>query len=244
MDLNIDELISMASIYQNIGKYKESLNIFDIIITQNPNLNNDFTHLYGSIVKSTVDHLRNSLYIFSEQIDLNMSNIPEGAIDKIQQYFDLTFHSLELICENVINNIDNILLKYIFNDEREIFLIKLKEDLYRYIGEFNTNPFNFIEKSRNYYQLALEKSDKILNDYHPTKLSLILNYSVLKFEFLKNFEEAIDLLQNSFNKNINNLNDLSENSKKECISILSVMESNLEQWIYLNNSNLYIFFFL
>jgi predicted Mrr-cat superfamily restriction endonuclease len=70
-------------------------------------------------------------------------------IDIIKGYRAKIEKELEDICNDVLDLLDNVLIKNSKNPEAKVFFLKMKGDYYRYLGEFLTG-----DKRKNVIQLA------------------------------------------------------------------------------------------
>merc|ERR1712228_697154 len=113
---------------------------------------------------------------------------------------------LEAICKEVLALLSDHLCKNVEGngDETEVFYLKMCGDYYRYLSEFRTEEEN--------YQKAMNVAEANLNETHPTRLGLALNFSVCYYEILKEPEKACDLAKKSFDAAIEKLDTLNDAS--------------------------------
>eukprot|EP00481_Brizalina_sp_1-RS-2013_P000494 TRINITY_DN1256_c0_g1_i1.p1 TRINITY_DN1256_c0_g1~~TRINITY_DN1256_c0_g1_i1.p1 ORF type:complete len:109 (+),score=21.73 TRINITY_DN1256_c0_g1_i1:19-345(+) len=69
-----------------------------------------------------------------------------------------------------------------------------------------------------------------LNETHPTRLGLALNFSVCYYEILKEPEKACDLAKKSFDAAIEKLDTLNDASYKDSTLIMQLLRDNLTLW--------------
>merc|ERR1711878_10157 len=97
-------------------------------------------------------------------------------------------------------------------DETEVFYLKMCGDYYRYLSEFKTEPEDKAKeiksKAEEFYKKAMDVAEANLNETHPTRLGLALNFSVCYYEILKEPEKACDLAKKSFDAAIEKLDNL------------------------------------
>merc|ERR1719229_1558682 len=79
----------------------------------------------------------------------------------------------------------------------EVFYQKMCGDYYRYLSEFKADEDNK-KNAEKHYQKAMDIAEANLNETHPTRLGLALNFSVCYYEILKEPEKACDLAKKSF----------------------------------------------
>eukprot|EP00483_Globobulimina_turgida_P011910 UN11932 len=103
-------------------------------------------------------------------------------------------------------------------------------DYYRYLSEFRTKEEQFGESAEEFYTKAMEVAETNLNETHPTRLGLALNFSVCYYEILKQPEKACDLAKKSFDAAIEKLDTLNDASYKDSTLIMQLLRDNLTLW--------------
>jgi hypothetical protein len=150
----------------------------------------------------------------------------------IEKYKDLVEKELEAICIEVVKTLlsDN-LLKTVNGkqDETEVFYLKMCGDYYRYLAEFRPNS-DYAAKSKDFYSKAMEVASEHLQETHPTRLGLALNFSVCYYEILKEPEKACELAKKSFDAAIEKLDTLNDASYKDSTLIMQLLRDNLTLW--------------
>ena len=143
--------------------------------------------------------------------------------------------SKELIsyCNDIITLLDEKILPANKDAESQVFCIKLKGDYYRYIAEVQSDleRDDAIEKGMKCYKEALEISKAKLEQYTPTALGLILNYTVFLFEIVKEKDYAITLATETYNSCIPLLDQNSEKSRVEAVTYAKLLNDNVKLWL-------------
>merc|ERR1719251_839762 len=93
------------------------------------------------------------------------------------------------------------------------------------------------EKSKEYYKKALVEAEKYLNETHPTRLGLALNFSVCYYEILKNQSKACELAKEAFDLAIEKLDTLNDASYKDSTLIMQLLRDNLTLWTTANDDD-------
>lgn len=114
--------------------------------------------------------------------------------------------------------------------ESTIFYLKMCGDYYRYLAEFKQEDDNIKTNADNHYTTALAIAAEHLPATHPTRLGLVLNASVCKFEILKETEAAKTLAKNGFDQAIQKLDSLNDASYKDSTLIMQLLRDNLTIW--------------
>ncbi|ETO36440.1 abnormal embryonic PARtitioning of cytoplasm family member (par-5) [Reticulomyxa filosa] len=175
----------------------------------------------------------------------------------IEKYKGIVENELENICKEVISLLVDNLLKTVTGkkDETEVFYLKMSGDYYRYLAEFRQSNDSYKEKSKEYYQKALDVAQDHLPETHPTRLvknflknilytffkrcnifqsiltnGLALNFSVCYYEILKQPEKACELAKKSFDAAIEKLDGLNDSNYKDSTLIMQLLRDNLTLW--------------
>merc|ERR1711978_50355 len=116
--------------------------------------------------------------------------------------------------------------------ETEVFYLKMCGDYYRYLSEFKLQDKakEIKSKAEEYYKKAMDVAEANLNETHPTRLGLALNFSVCYYEILKKPEKACDLAKKSFDAAIEKLDTLNDASYKDSTLIMQLLRDNLTLW--------------
>merc|ERR1712087_541535 len=92
-------------------------------------------------------------------------------------------------------------------------------------------------KAEVYYRKAMDVAEEGLNETHPTRLGLALNFSVCYYEILKQPQKACDLAKKSFDAAIEKLDELNDASYKDSTLIMQLLRDNLTLWTSNNEDN-------
>merc|ERR1711971_772286 len=150
----------------------------------------------------------------------------------LEKYKAIVENELEAICNEVLKLLTDHLCKNVEGngDETEVFYLKMCGDYYRYLSEFRTNDESYKKDAEQYYKKAMDVAEAHLNETHPTRLGLALNFSVCYYEILKEPEKACDLAKKSFDAAIEKLDTLNDASYKDSTLIMQLLRDNLTLW--------------
>ena len=129
-----------------------------------------------------------------------------------------------MLKEHLIKNVEGK------GDETEVFYLKMSGDYYRYLAEFRIDNEEYKNSAKEYYEKALNVAEAGLQETHPTRLGLALNFSVCYYEILKDKEKACDLAKKSFDSAIEKLDTLNNDSYKDSTLIMQLLRDNLTLW--------------
>ena len=79
------------------------------------------------------------------------------------------------------------------------------------------------------YLEAVEEA-KVLEETHPLRLSLHLNYSIFKYEIEQNFTGAIEIADRAFTEAMMMLPSLEDEDRDESLRIMILLENNIDLW--------------
>lgn len=152
-------------------------------------------------------------------------------LNLIQVYRKKIEDELTTICREVLELLDNFLLKQSQHAEGNVFFWKMKGDYYRYLGEFlqQDERKQVIDKASDSYKYAQEEAEK-LKTTHPIRLGLALNYSVFFYEIMGSPDLACKLAKTAFDNAISDLENLEEEEYRDSATIMQLLRDNLTLW--------------
>lgn len=162
---------------------------------------------------------------------LAQGNFPEMDDDFLARYRSVVEKELEAVCREIISLVGKLLEISDKDEDVEgrIFFLKMCGDYYRYLSEFKQEKEPQENAAKNYkdaYELAKES----LPETHPTRLGLVLNYSVCCYEILGKKEDACQLAKEAFDNAIEKLDTLNDSSYKDSTLIMQLLRDNLTLW--------------
>merc|ERR1719447_484978 len=191
----------------------------------------DERNLLSVAYKNVVGSLRASWRTLSGGFD-------EADEALLAKYKTLVEDELEAICKEVLELLTSHLCKNVEGngDETEVFYLKMCGDYYRYLSEFRTESEEYKGKAEEFYKKAMDVAEANLNETHPTRLGLALNFSVCYYEILKKPTLACDLAKKSFDAAIEKLDTLNDASYKDSTLIMQLLRDNLTLWTSANEN--------
>jgi len=154
------------------------------------------------------------------------------ANELCREYLKEITGEIDVLCNEVLNLLDTGLIQNSRDDETKVFFLKMGGDYSRYLCEvFMDDPKRpaLDGKAKDYYQKAMDASTT-LDPTDPTRLALVLNYSVFLFEILGDCEQAIQVSNKGFDDAIEKL-DYSTDTRDATL-ILQLLKDNADKWNY------------
>ena len=151
--------------------------------------------------------------------------------EKTKAYKSKIEEELKKICKDVVNTIDNSLLKNAKSAEAKVFYLKMKADYYRYTSEVCAGKE--LEEVSLKANSAYEDAKKVAGTLPPTdpvRIGLALNFSVFLYEIRKHTKEACEMAKIAFDEAIPGLQDLEEDKYKDAAAIMQLLKDNLALW--------------
>ena len=119
---------------------------------------------------------------------------------------------LNQFCDDILNLLENNLVKNAANSESKVFFLKMKGDYHRYIAEYASGD-NHQKASDNAlasYKNATDIATSDLKTTHPIRLGLALNFSVFYYEVLNDPTKACNLAKQAFHDAIPDIEHIEE----------------------------------
>lgn len=229
--LNREDLIYFADVLVEVFRYDEAVEYIYKLAKMNPNLSKEERTKFGQVLKFSIDSDRETLRKLRDQQDKMENTHHQELLNITGNLITKHFTHLTMLCDKTIKLINETILPASETIQGEVFFLKLRGDLYRYISEFAQDEFKETSRKNadDSYSLAMEKSNG-LKITDPLRLGLLLNVAVFKYEHKFQYSEASQLLQTTIEAVNDDLSDLSTNSAEESQSTLNSMKSNLYIW--------------
>jgi 14-3-3 protein epsilon len=227
-----EENVYMAKLAEQAERYDEMVNAMKNVAQLNVELTVEERNLLSVAYKNVVGARRASWRIISSIEQKEKSKENEANVNRIKNYGKKVEKELADICHDVLNVLDNHLIKSSTSEESKVFYYKMKGDYYRYMAEFSseTDRKAASENSLQAYQQASKIASEALPPTHPIRLGLALNFSVFYYEILNEPDKACELAKKAFDDAIAELDDLTEDSYKDSTVIMQLLRDNLTLW--------------
>jgi len=229
-DLEIKKLVELVRVAETAERYEDMCKFVKKLVElksdKGEDLDVDERNLLSVAYKNVVGSKRASWRTLSGGFD-------DADEELLKKYKGLVEDELEEICQEVLKLLTEHLCKNVEGngDETEVFYLKMCGDYYRYLSEFRSNTdANYSKKAEEFYKKAMDVAEANLNETHPTRLGLALNFSVCYYEILKEPEKACDLAKKSFDAAIEKLDTLNDASYKDSTLIMQLLRDNLTLW--------------
>ena len=234
MSEKYEKQVYLAMLAEQCTRYEDMMSFLeDMVKTKTEDLTSDERNLLSIAYKNTISQDRQAIrtLLAYESKEAKKSDSP--YLEFIREYKVKVQKELEDLCNKINATIDSSLLPKAITDEAKVFYHKMKGDYYRYIAENIDGDLKkkYSDLGLASYNAALEASKSI--DYkNPIKLGLALNLSVFYYEVVANRDEACKLAKETLDKSKEALQgvDEEEDEVKDAMSIVNLLQENLEMW--------------
>ncbi|KAJ2082847.1 14-3-3 protein [Coemansia sp. RSA 376] len=227
-----DDYVYMAKLSEQAERYDEMVENMKKVAAEEQELSVEERNLLSVAYKNVIGARRASWRIISsiEQKEKSKGNMEHMAIVTKQRH--AVEKELSDICKDILNVLEEYLLKNATSGESKVFFLKMKGDYFRYIAEFETTEKRkeASDNSLDAYKAATVTANSELAPTHPIRLGLALNFSVFYYEILNSPEKACHLAKQAFDDAIAELDSLSEDSYKDSTLIMQLLRDNLTLW--------------
>jgi len=227
--LSVEKMVDLVRVAETAERYDDMCKFVRKLVemksAEGKDLDVDERNLLSVAYKNVVGSKRASWRTLSGGFD-------DADAELLEKYKKLVEDELEAICKEVLSLLTDHLCKNVKGngDETEVFYLKMCGDYYRYLSEFKTDDEEIKTKAEEHYKQAMDVAEANLNETHPTRLGLALNFSVCYYEILKKPEKACDLAKKSFDAAIEKLDTLNDASYKDSTLIMQLLRDNLTLW--------------
>ncbi|XP_054611072.1 14-3-3 protein gamma-1 [Dunckerocampus dactyliophorus] len=229
-----EQLVQKARLAEQAERYDDMAAAMKSVTELNEALSNEERNLLSVAYKNVVGARRSSWRVISSIEQKTSADGNEKKIEMVRAYREKIEKELEAVCQDVLNLLDNFLIKNCNETQHEskVFYLKMKGDYYRYLAEVATGEkrSSVVESSEKSYSEAHEISKEHMQPTHPIRLGLALNYSVFYYEIQNAPEQACHLAKTAFDDAIAELDTLNEDSYKDSTLIMQLLRDNLTLW--------------
>ena len=234
MSEKYEKQVYLAMLAEQCTRYEDMMAFLeDMVKTKTEDLSSDERNLLSIAYKNTISQDRQAIrtLLAYESKEAKKSDSP--YLEFIREYKVKVQKELEDLCNKINATIDSSLLPKATTDEAKVFYHKMKGDYYRYIAENVDGDLKkkYSDLGLASYNAALDAAKSI--DYKsPIKLGLALNLSVFYYEVVANRDEACKLAKETLDKSREALQgvDEEEDEVKDAMSIVNLLQENLEMW--------------
>ena len=234
MSKGYDKNVYLAMLAEQCNRFEEMTGFLEEMLTsRSGDLNSDERNLLSIAYKNSVSSRRTALRTIMAYEMKEKKKESSNFLPYIQEYRRKVEEELTKMCKNVLDTIDNFLLKRSEDDEAKVFYLKMKGDYYRYIAEYATGELkqSVSDGALSSYKSAAEAS-KNLSPVHPIALGLFLNFSVFYYEVINDHETACKIAKDTLDlagKELPEMDEDDENNR-DAYSIINLLRENLEMW--------------
>ncbi|KAJ2549914.1 hypothetical protein EV175_004260 [Coemansia sp. RSA 1933] len=227
-----EDFVYKAKLAEQAERYDEMVENMKKVAAEDQELTVEERNLLSVAYKNVIGARRASWRIISSIEQKEKSKNNEHHVEIVAEQRAAVEKELLDICKDILDVLDNHLLKRATSGESKVFYLKMKGDYFRYIAEFETadERKSSSEESLNAYKAATETANSELPPTHPIRLGLALNFSVFYYEILNSPEKACHLAKQAFDDAIAELDSLSEDSYKDSTLIMQLLRDNLTLW--------------
>ena len=234
MSEKYEKQVYLAMLAEQCTRYEDMMTFLeDMVKTKTEDLTSDERNLLSIAYKNTISQDRQAIRTLLAYESKEAKKTDSPYLEFIKEYKAKVQKELEDLCNKINATIDSSLLPKATTDEAKVFYHKMKGDYYRYIAENIDGDLKkkYSDLGLSSYNAALEASKSI--DYkNPIKLGLALNLSVFYYEVVANRDEACKLAKETLDKSKDALQgvDEEEDEVKDAMSIVNLLQENLEMW--------------
>ena len=147
----------------------------------------------------------------------------------LETYQEVIAKEIETKCLELIDLLNTYLIPNENETEASMYYIKMVADYYRYLSEIRPNNYEYRQHSLKYYEKSMENVYDLAVT-HPTRLGLLLSYSVQYYEILNEPEKAIEIAQKAFDAALAKLQEIPDSQYKDSTLIMQLMRDNVALW--------------
>ena len=234
MSAKYEKNIYLAMLAEQCNRFDEMVQFLeDMLKSREKDLSNDERNLLSIAYKNSVSSRRTALRTIFAYETKEKKKETSTFLPFIQEYHKKVQDELNKACQNVLNVIDQTLLKRAEDAEAKVFYSKMKGDYNRYVAEYAEGDLKkqVSDGALASYKEASEPA-KGLPVLNPIALGLALNFSVFYYEVMNDHDTACKIADEALtnaNKELPNIDEDAEENR-DAVSIVNLLKENLEMW--------------
>jgi 14-3-3 protein epsilon len=221
----------MAKIAEQTERFEDMLDFMKKVVHTEQDLSVEERNLLSVAYKNSVGSRRTAWRAISS-IEQKEDTKGSKHIGLLRDYKKKIEAELSGFCNDILELLDNYLIKRASNSEAKVFFLKMKGDYYRYIAEYATGDVHSkaAEGALQAYKEASEVATNELKTTHPIRLGLALNFSVFHYEVMNDPTKACNLAKQAFDDAIADIEHIEEDQYKDATTIMQLIRDNLTLW--------------
>ena len=238
MSEKYEKQVYIAMLAEQCNRFEDMMNFLDEMVRNKSDpLSPDERNLLSIAYKNTITLRRTAIRTLSAYESKERKKEESAYLAYIIEYKKRIEDELEKLCDKIIKTIDQYLLPKSSDAESSVFYHKMKADYFRYVAENieESRKSSFSESSLNSYNEAM-KTAETLDVINPIRLGLALNFSVFYYEVIGDQDRACAIAKETIGKaseplsEIDDNNDEKNDDNKDAISIINLLQENLNMW--------------
>lgn len=224
--------VFLAKLAWRAGRFQEMAEHMQAVVRLQQELSREERNLLSVAFKSFVDCRRRSLRTIARVAIEERLETRETQAQYAAEYGARIAAELRVICQDIAGLLGNALIPRASTAEQRAFYLLVKADHHRYAAEFSEGAVRAAESrdADEAYREALEMAKSNLVAPHPIRLSVVLNYSVFRYEILREPDEAYRMAREAFQFAIHELPNVAEESRSDSNVQLKLLQENLLRW--------------
>lgn len=225
---------NLALVAQECGTSEDMASFVEQLIKASPkDLSQQDKTLFSMAYKNMIGSKRNTLLNINGYEIYCQEKEKHDILPSVRAYKKIVEDELAKKCQNVIDLIDNYLLKKAGDDESFLFYHKMKGDFNRYIAENVQGPLRkkVSEEAIECYKKASNYGAK-LEPINPIVLGNSLNFAIFYCEIMKDNNMAKQIANDAYTKANEALGKVDQNDAKynEAIELVNTLKENIDSW--------------
>ena len=228
-EIGVDDCLELARIAEQVDRYEDMAQLMRRVVKSGRELSLEERNLLSVAYKNLIGCRRTAWRTLAVIVESTRSDGGKRH-ELAKEYWRRIEGELKDICVELLGLLDQYLIPSA--QESELFYLKLKGDLYRYLSDIATGEEQkkFADASKAAYDEAFHISRTQLPATDPIRLGLVLSHSVFSYEILNQPERAYQLAKEAFDAAIAELDSLSAENYKDSTLIMQLLRDNLTLW--------------
>ena len=234
--LSREERVYLAKLAEQAERFDDMCSEMKQVAQMGSKLTKEERNLLSVAYKNTIGTHRSSWRTMVAVEQKMVSKNDKDSARKLEltkEFRGKVEDDLRKVCIDVQQLLEQHVIPNTDEPEEKVFFWKMMGDYYRYRAEFaeSSERDEAADKSEEAYEEAMKVTGSKLAA--PTRMGLILNYSVFLFEIRNNTEKACELARSGYDevsKYVGDSQSEADSEYKDSALIMQLLQDNLALW--------------
>mmetsp|Transcript_40789 Transcript_40789/g.126895 ORF Transcript_40789/g.126895 Transcript_40789/m.126895 type:complete len:234 (+) Transcript_40789:150-851(+) len=229
--MEADKLILMARVAERAERFDEMADFMKQRVENGKALDAEERDMFSAAFKNSLVERRHAVRVAVAVAREQNAEGHEMEAQLALGYKSRVEAELKTICDKALALLKAKLVPAAEPGEAKTFFLKMMGDYHRYVAEFAEGDARSrsAEEAKAAYTQGMTEANA-LNEVHPVRLGLALNFSVFQHEVLQDTVAAVATAKNTLASSSAAIASVPEENRADAIMTMQLLQDNLSLW--------------